>query len=240
MCRLFSYITKTPKKCVDLLEKFKNDFSETNPDGWGTGWYIQKKAQYFKEGIPAHDPDSKFSQIAKDVESEIIISHVRKLSEAPPTIENAHPFHENNWLFIHNGSVDRQHLFDLLGPEHAQKITGETDTEVYFYWVLQNIKQHNNDVIDGVKSAVREVVKKYYTGINFILSDGITLYAFRYSQDPSDVYTLFKLERFLEDASKKEIIICSEPLTDEAWEQIGFGHLLVVSDNLDMHEEKIV
>ena len=111
MCRLFSYITKTPKKCVDLLEKFKNDFSENNPDGWGTGWYTQKKAQYYKEGIPAHDPDSKFSQIAKDAESKIIISHVRKLSEAPPTTENAHPFHENNWLFIHNGAVHHERFF---------------------------------------------------------------------------------------------------------------------------------
>jgi len=240
MCRLFSFVANEPKECIELLEKFKDEFSEKNPHGWGIGWYTNKQVYYFKEGVPANAPDSKFSQTAKETKSEIIIAHVRELSNAPPATENSHPFQHENWLFIHNGSVDREHLYSLLEPKFIQKITGETDTEVYFYWVIQNIEKYNNNVIEGVITAVREVIGKYYTGINFILSDGTTLYAFRYSQNPSDHYTLFKLERNHSDASKKDIIICSETITDEPWEPIGFGHMFIVSNSLGINEVKIV
>ena len=240
MCRLFSVVSNKPIEFSSVLNRFKEKFSETNPDGWGLGWYKNEKAEVFKEGIPAHDPTSQFNQLTKEVKSQIIIAHVRKLSHGPPAEENSHPFQVNNWLFAHNGIVDRDHLCSLLDPKNKQKLKGETDSEVYFYWLLQNIETHNKDVIQGVKDAINEVIRENYTGVNFLLSDGTTLYAFRYSQSRQDAYTLYKLEKNPSKSCEKAVLICSEPLTAEEWDKIEFGHMLVVSNSLKIREVKIL
>lgn len=236
MCRLLGVVANKPSEFASLLEQFKEKFSETNPDGWGIGWYENGKGQFFKEGIPAHDPACQLSRVSKEVKSQIILAHVRKLSEAPRSKENSHPFQENNWLFIHNGSVNKNHLYSLLKPKYKLQLKGETDSEVYFYWILQNIEINNNDVIKGVKDAITEVISRNYTGITFILSDGTAIYAFRYSQSPLDIYTLYKTSNSYEDA----VLVCSEPLTKEEWDEIKFGHMLIVNNNLDLSEVKIL
>ncbi|MFQ6125701.1 MAG: class II glutamine amidotransferase [Candidatus Heimdallarchaeota archaeon] len=240
MCRLLGVVANKPGKFSSLIEQFKEKFSRTNPDGWGIGWYENGKGQFFKEGIPAHDPASQLSRVSKEVKSQIILVHVRKLSIAPRSQKNSHPFQENDWLFIHNGAVNRNHLYSLLKPKYKQQLEGETDSEVYFYWVLQNIESNNNDVIKGVKDAIKEVISRNYTGLTFLLSDGITLYAFRYSQSPQDAYTLYKLEKKPSNLDEAVVFVCSEPLTDEEWDEIKFGHILIVKNNLDLSEVKIL
>lgn len=240
MCRLFGVVANKPGEFSSILEQFKEKFSETNPDGWGIGWYENGKGQFFKEGIPAHDPASQLSRVSKEVKSQIILAHVRKLSKAPRSKENSHPFQDNNWLFIHNGAVDRNHLYSLLNQKYKQQLDGETDSEVYFYWILQNIEINNNNVIKGVKDAIKEVISRNYTGLTFLLSDGTTLYAFRYSQSPLDMYTLYKLGKNSSNSNEDAVFVCSEPLTEEEWDEIKFGHMLIVRNNLDLSEVKII
>ncbi len=240
MCRLLGVVANKPDEFSSALEQFKEKFSETNADGWGIGWYQNDMAQVFKEGIPAHDPTSQLNRLSKEVKSQIIIAHVRKLSHGPPSEENSHPFRFHNWLFAHNGIIDRDHLFSLLDPKYQKQLKGETDSEVYFYWLLQNIEIHNDDVIQGVKDAIKEVIYKNYTGLNFLLSDGTTLYAFRYSQSPQDAYTLYKLVKKPSISYENTVLVCSEPLTDEEWDEIKIGYMLIVRNNLDLSEVKIL
>ncbi len=240
MCRLLCVVTTNPNAVPPLLEQFKEQFSETNPDGWGIGWYENGKAQLFKEETPAHDPNSQLSRFAKEVRSKLIIAHVRAMSVGMQSKENSHPFQNNNWLFVHNGTVDKDHLRLLLEPKYKQMLEGDTDSEVYFYWVLQNIEHHNNDVIEGVKNAIKEVISRRYTGINFLLSDGTSLYAFRYSQNPQDAYTLYKRKRNSTNSFEDAVLVCSEPVTDEEWDPINYGHMLIVHKNLEMREVQIV
>jgi len=265
MCRLFGLIAN---KSVDVefsmlkadVKPFRNLGDERNPDGWGIGWYENNKAKIFKEGKSAVESE-KFCSFAKDVRSNIIIVHVRKGTGAPPSEVNSHPFKYKNWIFAHNGSVDRNYLFSLLKDEYRKEIKGQTDSEVYFYWILQCIEE-SKEVIEGIKKSIDEIINnKNYTGLNFLLSDGKFLYSFRYSKKTLKYYySLWILKRdpsefgLLEFISKdtsallrskalkgeRAILVCSEKLTEEKWEEIGFGKLLIIDPDLNIKEVGLV
>ena len=259
MCRLLGIIANKPVDVEFSLERLRR-LAYENPDGWGIGWYEDGEARIFKQGIPAIAYESKLPSLSKEVRSKVIIAHVRKGTEGGPSEQNSHPFKYENWIFAHNGSVDRDNLLSILVDKYKEKIEGETDSEVYFYWILQCIEEEG-DIIKGIEKAVAEVVGKSYKGLNFLLSNGSTLFAFRYS-DPSQKarYTLYKLERnpskhepieFLSKETialirskslkgEKAVLICSEKLTKEKGTEIGFGNILIVRPDLSIEEVKIL
>lgn len=256
MCRLLGVIANQP---VDLefsleLERFK-ELANRNPDGWGIGWYKNNESKVFKQGIAATSTESKLPAFSKSVRSKIIIVHVRKGTGAKPSEQNSHPFKYENWIFAHNGFVDKDYLLSLLTNEYKEKLKGETDSEVYFYWLLQCIDTEQ-DTVKGIKRAIESVVKREYSGLNFLLSDGSNLCAFRYSSKLIDYYTLYNLKRNssehgpIELFSKETkaiihskslkgenaVLVCSEKLTyDEEWEEIRFGNLLIIDSKLKMN-----
>lgn len=258
MCRLLGLIANKPVDLEFSLERFKG-FASWNPDGWGIGWYEEGKPKIFKEGISALD-SNKFSTFSKKVRSKIIITHVRKGTEGESSERNSHPFRYGNWIFAHNGSVNREYLLPLLKEEYKNNLKGETDSEVYFYYLIQCIEE-NKDIVEGIKKAMNKVMESSYKGLNFLLSDGNNLYAFRYSKDSKDYYSLYKLKRdsstpgLIEYLSKetkalirskslkgeKAVLVCSEKLTkDENWEEINIGNLLVINNNLTTDEIRII
>ncbi len=255
MCRLFGLIAN---KEVDLRFSltegpctFRN-LGKLNPDGWGMGWYEKSKPIVFKEPIPAIK-STELPICAHDAQSHIFICHVRKTTGTSICHENCHPFTDTKWIFAHNGSVNRDTIYKKLDDHHRKLILGTTDSEVYFHWVLQNIKQQD-DVIKGIHSALVEIRKHHHTGMNFILSDGTTLYAYREAAQNVNYYSLFYLDRsspgnsplyasssevgsLLESKqlnNEKAILICSEKLTDEDWNDIPLEHLLVLNNNLSI------
>ena len=137
--------------------------------------------------------ESKLPILSKEVRSKIIIAHVRKRTQGNASEKNSHPFQHKNWIFAHNGSVNKNHLWKLLNDNHRKAIKGETDSEVYFHWILQCIEEEES-VENGIRKAIEYVMESSYTGLNFLLSDGKKLYAFRYSCQPKR-HTLFKLKR---------------------------------------------
>jgi len=261
MCRLLGMFANKPVDLEFSLERFK-EYSASNPDGWGMGWYENNSPKVCKQGIPAKAKDSKLPTSSKEALSKIIIAHVRKGTGAEPSKRNSHPFKYKNWLFAHNGRVDKGYLFSLLKSEYKNEIKGETDSEVYFYWILQNIEDYG-DALTGIKEAIKKVIQKDYSGLNFLLSNGKSLHAFRYSSRSPDYYSLYKLKRdpsergplelkseetkaLLRSKSlkrEKAILVCSEKLTREegkSWEEVKFGNILIISSDLSMKEERIV
>ncbi|MEM4195361.1 MAG: class II glutamine amidotransferase [Candidatus Anstonellales archaeon] len=259
MCRLLGLVANKPVDIEFSLEKFSKKFSTDNPDGWGIGWYENNSPMVFKQGISALDKESQLSSFSKRVISKIIIAHVRKGTGAPPSEINSHPFQYKNWLFAHNGSVDREYLFSLLKREYRKEVKGETDSEVYFYWILQCVEE-SKDVIEGIKKAIDEVTSRRYSGLNFLLSDGKCLYSFRYSKNSKNYYSLWVLERKPSESGlfefesretkallrskslsgERAVLVCSEPLTEEKWEEIKFGNMLIIESDLSMKEVRIL
>jgi len=254
MCRLLGLVANKPVDIEFSLQIFK-EFSTYNPDGWGIGWYENNSPMVFKQGISAKDKESQLPNLSKEVRSKIIIAHVRKGTGAPPSEINSHPFKYKNWIFAHNGSVDRDNLCSLLRDEYRKELKGETDSEVYFYWILQCVEE-SKDVIEGIKKSIDKVKSRSYSGLNFLLSDGKSLYTFRYSSSFKDYYSLWLLKRepsesgLLEFESQetkallhskslkgeRAVLVCSEKLTEEKWEEIKFGNLLIIQPDLNTKE----
>lgn len=254
MCRLFGL---RANKEVDIEFSFHlsstsfKSLGEKNPDGWGVGWYKNGKPQVEKEPISAAD-STKVQRINKSMMSDVFISHVRKATNGDATEENCHPFLSGQWLFAHNGSIDRSTLLDKLEASYRQALKGCTDSEVYFQWILQNIDIEGS-VESGIKTSLKAVRKLSHTGLNFILTDGQTLYCYRESSKNQSYYTLYYLERdpnnygpatFRSEElgtilhskalnGEKAVLVCSEELTEEEnWKLIPLKNLLIIPSDL--------
>jgi len=260
MCRLFGVIANKP---VDIEFSFFKadtpfkDFSKKNPDGWGIGWYENDGPKVFKEAF-LDNKEYNFDKV-KTVKSKIIISHVRLATRGNKTLKNTHPFVYENFIFAHNGSVDRENILAYLNPEFKEKIEGETDSEAYFMLIMQFMSETKN-IIDSIQKAVKIIKKSTYSGLNFIMSDGNSLYAFRDAKVNKNYYSLYYLERkpsnyssfeYMSEETKQMIksklllgeeavLICSEPLTKgENWKPLELGELIMVDRNLKIKKLKI-
>lgn len=256
MCRLLGIAANKPVDLMfSLLEGTSSlaTMSQANRDGWGLGWYEGAKPVVVKEARQAHGSE-QFTQTSAEGYSRIFIAHVRWATRGNVSQENCHPFNYKQWLFAHNGTVDRDWLFNQLEERHRSAIEGETDSEVLFHWLIQNIER-GDSVLDGLGTALQNIHHyTHYTSVNFLLTDGSLLYAFREAQERPDDYSLYYLLRDPQTSGpdqwhsdevrallhskglrgERAVLICSEKLTEETWEEIPMGHLLVVDEKLTL------
>ena len=258
MCRLFGVIAN---KEVDMDFSFNladtpfREFAKSNRHGWGIGYYDKGKAKVIKQGLEEVGSISNYNfSVVKTVRSRIILSHVRRATYGDYSSVNAHPFVFKNWIFAHNGSVNRECLKRHLSEDYLKLIEGSTDSEVYFLLIMQEIERHG-DTLEGIKSALSMVYNcENYTGLNFILSDGHRIYAYRDASSNEKRYSLYLLKRenpdydLFEHLSKetrqllrskslrgeRAVLVSSEELTKERWTSIPLKNLVIVSPNLEI------
>lgn len=252
MCRLFGLRANQPVDVEFSLTAGPTTFRQLgtkHPNGWGIGWYEGNVPVVKKEPLSAAS-SQKITQIATQVISSLVIAHVRKATCGEDSEANTHPFRHENWLFAHNGAINNHNsLLQKLDLPHRGALQGQTDSEVYFHWILQNIER-TKSVIDGLREALKDIAD--FSGLNFILTDGTNLYAYRNASKNHGYYSLFYLQRnpkvdsvgefhsvevqaLLRSKSlrgERAVLVCSEKLTDEAWEEIPLCSLLVVSNDL--------
>jgi glutamine amidotransferase len=260
MCRLFGLIANRPVDVGYSLTSGSTafrDFATQNPDGWGIGWYQDGLPQVRREPLDAAASE-RFERHAHEV-STVFVSHLRRATTGVPSEVNCHPFPLGRWLFAHNGSLDRECLIGLLDPAHRQVLRGQTDSEVYGAWLLQSIEAASTPT-DGIATALETVRADSHSGLNFILTDGETLYAYREASASPGYYSLWLLERdprhrgpasmrshetgvLLESKSlndERAVLVCSERLTDEAWREIAPGTLVTVGAGLEVQNVRLV
>lgn len=260
MCRLLGIRANRPVDLDFSLRSGEKPFkgmARCNPDGWGMGWYHEGVPRVYKEGDSALK-SGEFDTRSKETSSNIFICHVRNATKGRPSRENSHPFAFEKWLFAHNGSIcNPEGLRRRLCQRHDAAIEGETDSEVYFHWLLQNIENKDGDVRTGITASVAGL--EGFTALNLILSDGDRLYAYRNAARNQDYYSLLYLERDPQVAApetlrsrdvdslirskglrgEKSVLICSECLTTERWCEIPLGSVLDVSGDLVPHLESL-
>jgi glutamine amidotransferase len=248
MCRLFGLYAN---RSVDVEFSWRSleELSKSNPDGWGIAWFDGNSWHLHKEPGPLYK-----SQTAKDlvkrVRGYIIVSHVRRATHGGLKLENTHPWLYKGYVFAHNGIINRDKILKLLRQEYMD-LEGETDSEVFFHLIVQEVES-SGDFVEGVKRAIAEINSNgiNYSSLNFIASDGRKLYALRY--ESLNYYTLYYLKRpteglRLEHLSKetyqlvraklavgeKAVLVASEPLTEEPWEEVPNKHLLIADESLN-------
>ncbi len=210
-----------------------------NGDGFGFGWYpVHERSGRIPGVFHSTEPawnDLNLRELTQSVESSLFFSHVRAAAGPPIQQTNCHPFRFENWLFMHNGaladfqSVKRDLTF-AVDPSLYPNIKGTTDSEVLFYLALT--LGLRTDPVDGLGRAIRLVESVGHEhGIRFpmqgtiAVSDGTTLWAFRYSSQrrsrtlfhSADIATLEELypeAKRLRAFGEHAQVVVSEPLTD--------------------------
>lgn len=257
MCRLFGTIADSPVSVEDPILKGIKPFiglSHKHHDGWGIGYVDElsglKGARIVKAPHPAYR-DTRFSALVKEVKSPLIIAHLREAKHGEISFNNTHPFYSQGWIFAHNGSMDN---FRKIEEEiEGVYFEGETDSERYFYLILKHMRQQGS-IKQGIRSAIRWLEDNGIEGgKNFLMSNGKQLYAYRYGRDLS--YAIRKVPFTIENyaagsgngnkplvvpVNAKMVMIASEALTSENWQEVPEGHMVIVDESLNIMVEQVI
>lgn len=253
MCRLFGAVSQGPVY-YDLFEEFSDLAVGGNTphggpderghrDGWGLAFYRNGTLVDHVRGVGSAQSDSRFLQAAWKVAKTnidrkagqrlIVLAHIRRASPNTPIgPEWSHPFVDSKggrtWSFAHNGGLN-----DCPFREED----GRLDSQVAFRLLLSNLDGHEpEDVAAATKATVETVRRDYggYSSLNFLLSDGERLHAFRDYEKDSDYYTLYY------DHFGEAVLVCSQPILGMKDNPIVKGYLLSVGPDLGIQRTRVL
>jgi predicted glutamine amidotransferase len=203
-------------------------------DGWGLACFQNGALKIHMRDAGCAADASKYYGTAwkiaklnierKPGQSLIVMGHLRRASAQGSVAQKfAHPFVEERdgvtWAFQHNGSL-------VNDPGEADKI----DSQILFRLLLEHLTggREHEDVANATAAVRNLAIEKYggFTSLNFMLSDGQSLHAYRDFQTNGQYYTLY-LDNFGE-----VVIVASEPILAMAAEPMPRGVLHTVTPEL--------
>ena len=252
MCRLFGAVSKGPVY-YDLFEEFADlavvgntprggPDEKGHRDGWGLACFHNGKLRDLVRGVGSAQSDPKYFQAAwriaktnidrKAGEALVLVAHIRRASPGMPIgPEWSHPFVETKgdrtWAFAHNGGLAR-----VARGEDAKV----SDSQVLFRTLLGNLEGPDPEqVAKATKATVESVRAEFgYTGLNFLISDGQWLHAFREYQENGDYYTLYH------DDFGEAVLMCSQPILGMRDNLLVEGYLLSASPSLEVVKTRVL
>ncbi|MDI2097458.1 class II glutamine amidotransferase [Ruicaihuangia caeni] len=272
MCRWLAYlgepiqpsklIVDTPNSLVAQSLNSPLGAQTVNGDGFGLAWYPDATAESTPAVFRSIEPawhDENVRELSRAIETPLFFAHVRAATLPPVQKTNCHPFRYESWLFMHNGVIrefPRLHrqLALAIAPELFESVRGTTDSEVLFFLALTHGLRE--DPVGGLARAIREVEQvgrahgiPYPVQGTFAISNGSTVWAFRYSSErrsrtlfhSEDVTTLRMLypevER-LQGYGEQSRVIVSEPLSDlpDAFHEVPESTVAILDMNGYRHE----
>jgi len=219
-------------------ERVRQEGHEPRPSGrLGVSGFISGRAVYFaRQAGPASESQSDYAQAgvsALKSRAPIVIAHFRKASEAKPAIFNTHPFHYQDWIFAHNGTIyGPSGSFPLYGAEPQ----GQTDSERFFLWMCEQLHAQIDPTAALVSLLKKSRAELVFTSLNFLMSDGKQLWAYRDFGDKrlEKGETVADREKYYTlhyAVVGQSAVVCSEPLTalSDRWTPIAQRTLAVFS-----------
>jgi glutamine amidotransferase len=233
MCRLLGIVSAVPVDFGKLLAERPRSLAALGAehrDGWGLASFHAGRWSVHKGTRPAAE-DDRFTRRASGLRGEVLVSHVRKRTVGATRRANTHPFVRGRWVFAHNGTIeDGAHLRANASRARLDDIAGDTDSELFFAWLLTRLDEANladrpasreTDAVVG--AAVRGCrARAGFGSFNFLLSEGTTCYVHRFGRG------LWLLERGGGGRRAAAAFVASEPTTGERWRELGDGTLLRV------------
>ncbi len=182
-----------------------------NMDGWGFAYFVPESYDlplnrpiYRRGGPPSVDDEDFLYAVdeLKAIAPRAIVGHVRQGTSGHWGVPDPHPFQHEGKVFVHNGSVPSSSILDLLeegNPDYLDDyppdwVDDHVDSELYFLYLLKYLREHPElSTAEGLRQGVTEVaVVAASKRLNFIMTEGDTLYALRYhnvdSTDPVRFY----------------------------------------------------
>lgn len=258
MCELFGLSGDHSVSFTCSLERFAahGSVGGQNHDGWGVAAYQGRDVRIVKEPAPAAGSEWVNFVETHGVASPLVIAHIRHASVGAPGYSNTHPFSRElggrMHVFAHNGTLpDIRHL---PLPAHAHEPVGDTDSEYAFCLLLCRLSGlwvgDKRPSVGERCAVVRQFAAEMATmgPANFLYTDGELLFAHGHwrpkANDHAELPGLYFIERKelpppdtswlasgvrLGEAVEPVAIVASVPLTDEAWQPLRKGELVVLS-----------
>ncbi len=192
MCRMLAVIGPVNKKrivdsliigIIDMaLERTgeTHEALEENPEyvhdsGWGVAWIEEGDINLYRSPTPIFEDKLALEKLKHNfIFREFLLFHARKASPTfEPKIENTHPFITDfeglPVVFSHNGEL-KESFFSSTPPLKQYQPTGETDSERFFYYLLEQIESPDNLNKTKMEKILRNIPEDSYTAVNFILA----------------------------------------------------------------------
>lgn len=141
----FGFYSNDPSLTACALSAFKSVLviPDGAPHGWGMGYY-QAGQPLLRKQPKSYQQSLDITQTAGNLRTNLILGHVREATVGGQRTENTHPFRYRNWIFCHNGTLDRFDAVrdDMLRsvPDFIRRnIRGKTDSEHLFHLFLSFI-----------------------------------------------------------------------------------------------------
>lgn len=251
MCRFVAYIGDYPKRLSDLLEAPNNSLinqskpskdgtSGLHADGFGMSWYAPNmgiEPGVYKSTQPAWN-DYNLKHIANKIESNCFLAHIRASTIGDVTLSNCHPFYYQQYSFVHNGTIRnfeliRRKLLQQLDDDLFVEIKGQTDSETFFFFIMQLLRQHQLTLKDAVTRAIQWIAEaqnnldsESFARLNISITDGKELIATRWASKRNSVLSLnYAINQ------DSQLIVASEELDHHAskWHEIPPHHMISFS-----------
>ena len=266
MCRWLAY-SGTPILVSDLLYRPKHSLIDqslhaqlgphsTNGDGFGLGWYSESDCPALHKGTDPAWNNRNLRELSAQIRSRLFFAHVRAATGTAIQQTNCHPFRHGKWLWMHNGQIAqfqrvKRELVLAIDADLFPFIEGSTDTEIFFYLALTfGLAEDPASAVASAVGFIETVCRNH--GIDDAIrmsvatSDGVTVWAFRYSTagHPPSLYFSTKLETLRQQhpdvptfltLSDETRLVVSEPLGDLSgvWNEVPASHYGVISPGND-------
>ena len=245
---------------TSLMAQSRRDLrGESHEDGWGIGYYVGDQPRVVRRATSAAEC-REYRAAAEEVSAATFLAHVRQASVGECSTVNTHPFALGRWLFAHNGTVtgfDRvgPPLRKETSPDLLAALQGTTDSELVFHWLLSRCRATGIDLespchdLTALRNVVAESIQRLAAAsaaaggnepakLNFLLSDGSFLLASRFGHS---LHWINRVGPATDTAPRpgattcteyRAALVASEPVTQEAWQEIPDRSILVVDADI--------
>lgn len=227
-------------------------------DGWGVAYFDGHDVFLLRESRPAAESGLVRFMEKHGPTSDLVISHIRQATQGEPALHNTQPFQRELGgrvhVFAHNGDMPGIREECCLDSNRFTPI-GDTDSEFAFCCLLERLGKLWDPAMERLPSVESrlEIVAEFATWLrplgpfNFVYSDGDALFvhAHRRNQGDGDVRPpgLHLLVRscneqavdlsqsgvLMAPVAQELVLVASVPLTDEPWEPLGEGEVIVLT-----------
>lgn len=269
MCRLYGFRANehTKVECAlvhaqnALMAQSRKDRSgDSHLHGWGVATYENGVPHIERQAWAAYHGEH-FRRAAARAYARTVLAHIRAATVGPPAIENTHPFSDGPWAFVHNGTIPaftrvRGLMLAVMTDRHRQAISGDTDSEHLFHFILSLHEQQPSTPLEQiVRTAILQVLEwcqavapSDSAGLNIIVSDGERMVGTRWGR------SLFYLERLGVQAcdicgvphiahqpghTYRSVEVASEPITDEPWRAVPERSVYTVTPDISFRIEPL-
>jgi predicted glutamine amidotransferase len=254
--RLEELLVKRDRSLIDQSLHSRQGATTTNGDGFGMGWYENgEPPRLYRSTHPAWN-DRNLREIAAGVSSPLFFAHIRASTGSAIQETNTHPFRHGRWLWMHNGLIRdfplvRRDLALAVEGDLFVSIEGTTDSELMFYLALTfGLESDPISAVERMVGFVEETGRQRGTELPIQMTvattDGITIWAFRYSSehDSRSLYFSTRMDSLKElypeseelgGLSDETRVVVSEPLGDlpGAWNEVPESHVGIVQPGED-------